>query len=157
MSPNVAELVNELHAEAHRGEAALLTRYVELLNQAAKGKLSPEAAAEAARLAYEMEMPADRFERDLVIVKQRASLEAQIEADRKQAADFRERGDALRARIAELEKELKATRVKAGRISMEVHGRQQRREQLARTTAEHPHLFADAAALTEQQWRALRH
>lgn len=157
MSPNVAELVNELHAEAHRGAASLLTRYVELLNQAAKGKLSPEAAAEAARLAYEMEMPADRFERDLVIVKQRVSLEAQIEADNQAVAESRATGAAARARIDALEKELKAARLAARRLGMDAYGRQERRVQLARTTAEYPHLFADAATLTDQQWRALRH
>jgi hypothetical protein len=157
MSLNVAELVNELHAEAHRGEAALLTRYVELLKQAAKGKLSPEAAAEAARLAYEMEMPADRFERDLVIVKQRASLEAQIEADKQAAAESRAVLDAARARIDAAEKELKAATMAAKRLGVDAYARQERRQQLARTTAEYPHLFADAANLTDQQWRALRH
>jgi hypothetical protein len=157
MSPNVAELVNELHAEAHRGEAALLRRYVELLKQAAKGKLSPEAAAEAARLAYEMEMPADRFERDLVMVKQRVSLDAQIEADAADMATHPERGRAARDRIEELEQELKLARVVPHRLLAEAMLRQQRREELAKTIAEYPHLFADAANLTEQQWRALRH
>ena len=157
MSPNVAELVNELHAEAHRGEAALLSRYVELVQQAAKAKLAPEAAAEVARLVYEMELPADRFDRDLAIVKRRASLETQIQADAEAALTHRARGDANRARIAELEQELKQAKASHHRLFGEAMARQQRREEVAKTIAEHPHLFAEAATLTDSQWRALRH
>lgn len=156
MSPNVAELVNELHAEAHRGEAALLSRYVDLVQQAAKEKLSPEAAAEAARLAYEMELPPDRFDRDLAVVKRRASLEAQIEADKAQAATDRAQREAARVRIKELEDAIKATRAVPYRLHHEAMARQQRREQLAKTIAEHPHLFDEAATLTGEQWNAIR-
>ena len=157
MSPNVAELVNELHAEAHRGEAALLSRYVELVQQAAKGKLSPEAAADAARLAYEMELPPDRFDRDLSIVKRRASLEAQIEADAEAKANHQQRAEAYRARVAELENEIKLTKQAWMQMRGELLARQQRRVELENTIAEHPHLFADAAALTGEQWNAIRH
>lgn len=156
MSPNVTELVNNLHAEAHRGQAALLSRYVELVQQAAKDKLSPEQAAEVARLAYEMELPPDRFDRDLAIVQGRASLEAQIQADEAQRATERERAEAGQARIKQLEQELKEARFFPHTLFGEAMARQQRQEQVAKTIAEHPHLFADAATLTAEQWNTIR-
>lgn len=156
MTANVAELVNELHAEAHRGQAALLSRYVELVNKAARKPLPGDEAAEAARLAYEMELPADRFERDLAIVKQRQTLEQQIVADLQAQKSHRARSDAYKARVDELKQELQKTIGEWARMRGDVYGRQQRREQLTKTIAGHPHLFADAASLTGEQWQALR-
>lgn len=156
MSMNVAELVKEMHAEAHRGTATMLEQYVELVKRAAVGKLSPADAERAAALAYDLELPADRFDRDLAICKQRQALEQQIEADRQAKSLHRARSDAFKARVDELKAELQKTIAQWARMRGEAYDRQSRREQLAKTIATHPHLFSDAASLTAEQWQALR-
>jgi hypothetical protein len=157
MTTNVAELVSNLHAEAERGSRALLGRYVEIVKQAAKGELSPTKAAEAAMLAYEMEMPPDRFDRDLAILKQQASLEAQIAADDKEAGQSRALSQAYKARLAELEHERREVAAAWQRMEGESAQRVANRAELERRKREHPHLFSDPSAITESQWNILKH
>jgi hypothetical protein len=157
MTANVAELVNNLHAEAERGSRVLLARYVELVKQAAAGSLSPAKASEAALLAYEMELPADRFDRDLLVLKQQAALEAQIEADDREAGMSRAISERFKARLAELERERRETLAAWQRMEGEAAQRVANRAELERRKREHPHLFSDPATITDGQWQSLKH
>jgi hypothetical protein len=156
MIANVAELVKELHAEAHRGAAAMLERYVVFVKQAAKGQLSPADAEKAATLAYELELPADRFDRDTAAVRMEQDLCKQMDADADEAARSRQKGEELRARLLELEQQRRATLAAQHGLFGESHNRQQRRIEHARLLAESPHLFADPGMLTNAQWQAIR-
>jgi hypothetical protein len=157
MTANVAELVNDLHAEAERGARALLARYVELVKQAAEHELKPVQASEAAMLAYEMELPADRFTRDLLVLQQQAALEAQIEADDREAGMSRAVAEGFKARLAELDRERRETVAAWQRMEGEAAQRVANRAELERRKREYPHLFADPATLTDGQWQALKH
>jgi hypothetical protein len=157
MTANVAEMMKELHAEAHRGAATMLERYVAFVKQAAKGKLSPADAEQAAAVAYDLDLPEDRFERDVSTVLAGINLARQIEADDLEAASSREKGDELKAKLAALEQERRQTLAAQHRRFGEAHARQARRQEQARLERENPHLFADAITLTDRHWNAIRH
>lgn len=156
MSANVAELVKEMHAEAHRGAAAMLERYVALVKQAAKDKLSPADAEQAAALAYDLELPADRFDRDVATARQEAALAKQLVIDEAEKARSREQLMDYKRLLEELELERRKVLAEQQRAVSAGHERTDRKILHAQMLAGSPHLFGDAATLTDAQWKAIR-
>ena len=152
----VAELVKGLHDEAGRALVDVLGRYADLVRKAAAGKLSHDEAVAAASIAYEMGLPADRFDRDVGIVKAERALAAQMERDLVAQAESRTKGAEFRAKLKTLEQEIRTTKVAMHRHSGEGMNRAQRRQDHAKLVKEHPHLFKPADTLTDTDWKAVR-
>lgn len=153
---NVAELIRGMNDEAHRGLAEVLTRYVSMVRKAAESPLSRADAVVAASVGYELGLPPDRFDRDVAIVRQEAALAKQLEADAKVASTSRADGDADRAKLAALEKQVAEHRVAMQQRFNESFARQERRTQHGQMQAQHPHLFKPADQLTNAEWQAVR-
>ena len=153
---NVAELVKGLHNEAGRALVDVVGRYADLVRKAATGKLSPDEAATAASIAYELGLPPERFDRDVAIVQAERKLAAVIEADEAAKTQTRAKGEEYRARITALEKELRELRAASQRISGEAMMRTNRKIDHAKMQSEHPHLFKPADTLSDAEWKAVR-
>ena len=156
MNANVAELVKGLQAEAQRGAAVMLERYAGLVMQAARVQLSAADAEQAANLAYDLELPPDRFDRDVAAVRQAEQLEEQIRLDDAEAARNREKCAGFKQRLEELEIERRQTLMEQDRLVGQAHNRTERRTLQARIAKEHPHLFGNGV-LTSNEWAAVRH
>lgn len=152
----VAELVKGMHDEAARGMVDVMNRYADMVRKAATGKLTQDEAATAASIAYEMGLPADRFDRDVAVVKAERSLTTQIERDRADKSTHAERARAARARIDEFERELKLARAVPHRLHGEAIARAERLQEQARMVAANPHLFKAADTLSDNEWKAVR-
>lgn len=152
----VAELVKGMHDEAARGMVDVMNRYAAMVRKAADGKLSKAEALTAASIAYEMGLPADRFDRDVAVVKAERELIVQIEADDIEAAASRAKSAEFKARLAELEKAIRQTRMAARRSMGDALNRTQRKVDHATMRATNPHLFKPADELTDTDWNEVR-
>jgi hypothetical protein len=156
MTTNVADLVCDLHAEELRGVSDVLTRYAALVRKAAEGQvLSPDEAVSAASCAFELRLPPDRFDRDVVTMRAVMALDARIVEDEGTVLT-REDNDAERQRLAELEKAVVEQKLRMRRLmsgAMERQNRRTEREQLAKAN---PHLFGNYV-LSDNEWAAVRH
>jgi hypothetical protein len=153
---SVAELVKGLHDEAGRALVDVLGRYSALVRKAADDKLSHDEAVAAASIAYEMGLPADRFDRDVGVVKAERALAAQMERDLVAQGESRAKGAEFRALLKALEQEIRNTKVAMHRHGGEGMNRAQRRQDHARLIKEHPHLFKPADTLSDSEWQAVR-
>ena len=152
----VAELVKGLHNEAGRALVDVVGRYADQVRKAATGKLSPDEAATAASIAYELGLPPERFDRDVAIVQAERKLAAVIEADGAAKTQTLARGEEYRERITALEKEIRELRAASQRISGEAMMRTNRKIDHAKMQSEHPHLFKSADTLSDAEWKAVR-
>lgn len=154
---SVAELVAEMHADEMRGIEDVRGRYLELVRKAASGKpLSPEEAKTAAACAFEMKLPADRFDTDAGIVRGEQSLAAMIERDKVAKAESPAKGDAYRARLIAIEKERREIEAAMQRMQGEAILRSQRLVEHARMLKDNPHLFKPVDEITDADWKAVR-
>lgn len=156
MSGSVAELVKDMQGEAARGMAEVLSRYAALVGKAAGGKLTHDEAVMAASLAYEMGLPADRFDRDVAIMRAERVLAEQVERDAAEKEASRAKGDEYRALLRELELEHRKTQAAIHGIAAQAMERTQRKVEHARILKTNPHLFNPTAGLTDAQWREVR-
>ena len=156
MATNVADLVCELHADEMRGVADVLARYRDLVRKAAAGPLAADEAVAAATCAYELQLPPDRFDRDVAAWRQSVALEQQIRIDDAEAARNREKCAGFKQRLEELEIERRQTLMEQDRLVGQAHNRTERRTLQARIAKEHPHLFGNGV-LTTNEWAAVRH
>jgi hypothetical protein len=155
---NVADLVCELHADELRGVSDVLARYVALVQKVASGKtLAADEAVSAASCAYELRLPPDRFDRDTAAVRAVMSLEAQIVEDEKVRATARQDNENERQKLADLQRAVTEQQLRMRRMYSLAMERQTRRSQRDDLRKASPHLFVPAAALTDNQWAAVRH
>lgn len=152
----VADLVKGLHDEAARGIVDVMARYTAMVHKAAAGTLSHDEAVIAASIAYDMGLPADRFDRDVAVVKDERAMVAQMERDKAAESQSRQRGEDYRDKLKALEQEIRDTRVAMHRLSGDAMTRTQRRIDHARLHAENPHLFKPADTLSDAEWKAVR-
>lgn len=153
---NVADLVSELHADEMRGVADVLARYQALVRKAATGKLTADEAVAAASCAYELQLPFDRFDRDVATWRTVAGLEAQIVEDNKAKATSRQESDAARAKLAELERAVQEHRARMSRSLSFSHERVTRLTQCEEMKKANPHLYGNGV-LSNNEWAAVRH
>lgn len=156
MSGTVAELIKGMHDEAARGMVDVMARYANLVRKAAAGTLTHDEAATAAGIAYEMGLPADRFDRDVASVKAERALAAQMVADATAKSESRAKHESHRERIRALRVEIRQAEAAMARAQGESMMRTQRRADHARLLAENPHLFKAADTLSETDWKAVR-
>jgi hypothetical protein len=153
---SVAELVKGLHDEAGRAMVDVVGRYAELVRKAATGKLSPDEAVAAASIAYEIGLSADRFDRDVGIVKAERALAAQMERDLVAQAESRAHGAAFREKLKALDEEIRNTKLAMHRHAGEAMVRSQRRAEHVQMLGANPHLFKPADTLSDADWKAAR-
>lgn len=156
MSGSVAELVKDMQGEAARGMADVVSRYAALVSKAAGASLTNDEAVMAASLAYELGLPADRFDRDVATMRAERVLAAQIERDTVEREASRDKGDEYRALLQELEMERRRTLAAMHALTGAAHNRTQRKVEHARILKTNPHLFNPTAGLTDAQWREVR-
>lgn len=156
MSGTVAELIKGMHDEAARGMVDVMARYANLVRKAAAGTLTHDEAATAAGIAYEMGLPADRFDRDVASVKAERALAAHMVADATAKAESRANHESHRARIKALHDEIRQAESAMARAQGESMMRAQRRADHARLLTENPHLFKPADRLSDTEWQAVR-
>jgi hypothetical protein len=156
VTTNVADLVGDLHAEELRGVADVLARYVALVRKAAEGKtLSPEDAVSAASCAYELRMPADRFDRDVATWRAVAELERQIAEDDANKPT-REDHERERAKLAALEKAVVDQKLAMQKMTGFAHTRVARSTHRSELQKANPHLFGNGV-LSPNEWAVVRH
>lgn len=153
---NVADLISELHADEMRGVADVLARYAGLVRKAATGTLSADEAVAAASCAYELQLPFDRFDRDVATWRAVAGLEAQIAVDNAAKATSRQESDAAKLRLAELERAVEEQRARMRRTLAVAHERVTRLTQCEEMKKANPHLYGNGV-LSNNEWASVRH
>jgi hypothetical protein len=155
MATNVADLVLDLHADEMRGVADVLGRYVALVQKVADGKtLTDDEAVSAASCAFELRLPADKFDRDVAAWRTAGELDRAIAHDEANAPT-REDTERERAKLAELEKAVIEQKLAMRKMPAFAHMRAMRASQRNELHKANPHLFGNGV-LSANEWAAVR-
>lgn len=153
---NVADLVFDLHADEMRGVSDVLGRYVALVKKVASGKtLTQEEAVSAASCVYELQLPADRFDRDVSTWRTVADLEQRIAHDEANKPT-REDHERDKAKLLELQKAVEEQVLAMRRTVALGTERVTRITQRDEMKKANPHLFGNGV-LSNNEWAAVRH
>lgn len=155
MTTSVADLVQDLHADEMRGVSDVLGRYAALVRKVAGGKtLTPDEVVSAASCVFELQLPADRFDRDVSTWRTVADLEQRIATD-KASKPAREDNDRERAKLAALQKAVEEQLLAMRRTVALATERVTRETQCGEIKKTNPHLFGDGV-LSPNEWATAR-
>lgn len=153
---NVAGLVAEMHGDELRGVADVLGRYVDFVRKVADGKpLTDDEAVSAASCAFELQLPPDRFDRDVATWRGVAAMDRQI-ADDEANKPTAEDAIAEKAKLAALQKAVADQELKMRRSVSLAAARATRIAQRREMAKANPHLFG-SGVLSVNEWAAVRH
>ena len=155
MTTSVADLVHDLHADEMRGVSDVLGRYVALVRKVAGGKtLTPDEVVSAASCVFELQLPADRFDRDVSTWQTVADLEQRIATD-DASKPAREDNDRERAKLAALQKAVEEQLLAMRRTVALGTERVTRKTQCGEIRKSNPHLFG-GGVLSHNEWATAR-
>lgn len=156
--PEVHEALARRHAADIDRQNRMLRAYREAVALAADDKPIPSTVADAAvEAAHVLGLKPSRMQLDIVAMR-RVNAVARAEADHRQKTP--ERQDRLKEIKEELrvaERVIRDLQAEASRLTAVSHGLVPLLQEQAELRRDYPHLFEDAAAITEQAWRHLQH
>lgn len=134
-----------------------LAAYREAVILAAKGQPIPATVADSAVVAaHRLRLPAGRMDADVAAFRTALACEQRMSEFKAKSAERTERAQAVKQELAETMQRYRSLQAEAARLGVSHHEWLSAKHQRDEVEQQRPHLFRDAAQLTEAQWKHVR-